>query len=115
VKFYAGKYFPSFGSIFPVEDIVKLIPREMVSRKSARHCCGLSQTFERVNEHAVCSSERLVLPVEDIVKLMKLIPREMVSHQPATAAVCYSDNIFTEAVHKQVNAIPPLARKQFAS
>jgi hypothetical protein len=30
VKFYGGKYFPSFGSIFPVEDIVKLIPREQV-------------------------------------------------------------------------------------
>jgi hypothetical protein len=31
VKFYGGKYFPSFGSIFPVEDIVKLIPREQVT------------------------------------------------------------------------------------
>lgn len=33
VKFYEGKYFPSFGSIFPVEDIVKVIPKEMVSVK----------------------------------------------------------------------------------
>jgi hypothetical protein len=34
VKFYGGKYFPSFGSIFPVEDIVKLIPREQVSAEA---------------------------------------------------------------------------------
>lgn len=30
VVFYAGKYFPSFGSIFPVEDIIEVIPPELV-------------------------------------------------------------------------------------
>eukprot|EP00878_Enallax_costatus_P018725 GHUV01019729.1.p1 GENE.GHUV01019729.1~~GHUV01019729.1.p1 ORF type:complete len:327 (+),score=66.40 GHUV01019729.1:368-1348(+) len=29
VKFYGGRYFSSFGSIFPVEDIVKIIPQDM--------------------------------------------------------------------------------------
>jgi hypothetical protein len=31
VLFYAGKYFSSFGSIFPVEDIVGVIPPAQVS------------------------------------------------------------------------------------
>lgn len=35
VKFYKGKYFSSFGSIFPVEDIVKVIPQDMVSWTAA--------------------------------------------------------------------------------
>jgi hypothetical protein len=31
VLFYEGKYFSSFGSIFPVEDIIDVIPAELVS------------------------------------------------------------------------------------
>jgi hypothetical protein len=30
VLFYDGRYFPSFGSIFPTSDIITVIPREMV-------------------------------------------------------------------------------------
>ncbi len=30
VLFYEGKYFSSFGSIFPVEDIIHVIPPEQV-------------------------------------------------------------------------------------
>ena len=30
VRFYGGRYFSSFGSVFPIEDIVKIIPEDMV-------------------------------------------------------------------------------------
>lgn len=37
VLFYEGKYFTSFGSIFPVEDIIAVIPPHQVCMSSEQH------------------------------------------------------------------------------
>ncbi|WIA36591.1 hypothetical protein OEZ86_007880 [Tetradesmus obliquus] len=58
VKFYAGKYYSSFGSIFPVEDIVKLVPREardVAILEEPEHLCWFqhSSRWSRAFKHVV--------------------------------------------------------------
>lgn len=65
VLFYDGKYFPSFGSIFPLQDVVEAIPQHLVRRRGVA-------VLARVPVLAVLP----VLPVLPVLAGWQLLSRE---------------------------------------